>query len=642
MAETINITFPDGKSHEESKGITGFEIAEKISKSLAKEAIAFKVNDEIQDLSRCIETDAQIEIIKKDNDAALEIIRHDCAHIMAEAVQALFPNTQVTIGPAIENGFYYDFAKEDPFTVNDFSKIEKKMLEIINQGKSFTREVWTRDQAINFFSKKGENYKTELINDLNADETITIYKQGEWLDLCKGPHMPSTKYVGKAFKLMKVAGAYWRGDSSNAMLTRIYGTAWRNEKELTEYLNQLEEAEKRDHRKLGKEMDLFHFQEEAPGAVFWHPKGWELFQSLINYMRKCQDQAGYEETNTPDLLDISLWKTSGHWEKFGGNMFTTEAKEGRIFAIKPMNCPGAVEIYKQGLKSYRDLPLRISEFGKVHRYEPSGALFGLMRVRAFTQDDAHIFCTENQITNESKIVCELILSIYKDFGFTDVIIKYSDRPEKRVGEDHVWDKAEKALKEAVKATGLAYTINPGEGAFYGPKLDFILRDAIGRDWQCGTLQVDLNLPNRLGATYIDENGQKKTPVMLHRALFGSLERFTGILIEHYAGNLPFWLSPLQIVVATITSDSDNYADNIFNQLRDKGLRVEKDIRNEKIGYKIREHSIAKIPVIMVIGKKEIENKTVSLRKLGSEKTETFKIDEITKILFKESLSPYNK
>ncbi len=642
MAETINITFPDGKSHEESKGITGFEIAEKISKSLAKEAIAFKVNDEIQDLSRCIETDAQIEIIKKDNDAALEIIRHDCAHIMAEAVQALFPNTQVTIGPAIENGFYYDFAKEEPFTVNDFDKIEKKMLEIIDQGKNFTREVWTRDQAINFFSKRGENYKTELINDLDTDETITIYKQGEWLDLCKGPHMPSTKYIGKAFKLMKVAGAYWRGDSSNAMLTRIYGTAWRNEKELTEYLNQLEEAEKRDHRKLGKEMDLFHFQEEAPGAVFWHPKGWELFQSLINYMRKRQDQAGYVETNTPDLLDISLWETSGHWEKFGGNMFTTEAKEGRIFAIKPMNCPGAVEIYKQGLKSYRDLPLRISEFGKVHRYEPSGALFGLMRVRAFTQDDAHIFCTENQITNESKIVCELILSIYKDFGFTDVIIKYSDRPEKRVGEDHVWDKAEKALKEAVKATGLAYTINPGEGAFYGPKLDFILRDAIGRDWQCGTLQVDLNLPSRLGATYIDENGQKKTPVMLHRALFGSLERFTGILIEHYAGNLPFWLSPLQIVVATITSDSDNYADNIFNQLRDKGLRVKKDIRNEKIGYKIREHSIAKIPVIMVIGKKEAENKTVSLRKLGSKKTETFKIDEITKILFKESLSPYNK
>ena len=423
MAETINITFPDGKSHEERKGITGFEIAEKISKSLAKEAIAFKVNDEIQDLSHCVEKDAQVEIIKKDNDAALGMIRHDCAHVMAEAVQALFPNTQVTIGPAIENGFYYDFAKEEPFTVNDFNKIEKKMLEIITQGKNFTREVWTRDQAINFFSKKGENYKTELINDLDADETITIYKQGEWLDLCKGPHMPSTKYIGKAFKLMKVAGAYWRGDSNNPMLTRIYGTAWRNEKELTEYLHQLEEAEKRDHRKLGKEMDLFHFQEEAPGAVFWHPKGWELFQTLINYMRKRQDQAEYVETNTPDLLDKSLWETSGHWEKFGGNMFTTEAKEERIFAIKPMNCPGAVEIYKQGLKSYRDLPLRMSEFGKVHRYEPSGALLGLMRVRAFTQDDAHIFCTENQITSESKIVCDLILSIYKDFGFTDVIIK---------------------------------------------------------------------------------------------------------------------------------------------------------------------------------------------------------------------------
>ncbi len=543
MAETINITFPDGKSHEERKGITGFEIAEKISKSLAKEAIAFKVNDEIQDLSHCVEKDAQVEIIKKDNDAALGIIRHDCAHVMAEAVQALFPNTQVTIGPAIENGFYYDFAKEEPFTVNDFNKIEKKMLEIITQGKNFTREVWTRDQAINFFSKKGENYKTELINDLDADETITIYKQGEWLDLCKGPHMPSTKYIGKAFKLMKVAGAYWRGDSNNPMLTRIYGTAWRNEKELTEYLHQLEEAEKRDHRKLGKEMDLFHFQEEAPGAVFWHPKGWELFQTLINYMRKRQDQAEYVETNTPDLLDKSLWETSGHWEKFGGNMFTTEAKEERIFAIKPMNCPGAIEIYKQGLKSYRDLPLRMSEFGKVHRYEPSGALLGLMRVRAFTQDDAHIFCTENQITSESKIVCDLILSIYKDFGFTDVIIKYSDRPEKRVGEDHVWDKAEKALREAVEATGLTYTINPGEGAFYGPKLEFILRDAIGRDWQCGTLQVDLNLPGRLGATYIDEDGQKKTPVMLHRALFGSLERFIGILIEHYAGHLPLWLSP---------------------------------------------------------------------------------------------------
>ena len=639
MAETINITFPDGKSHEERKGITGFEIAEKISKSLAKEAIAFKVNDEIQDLSHCVEKDAQVEIIKKDNDAALGIIRHDCAHVMAEAVQALFPNTQVTIGPAIENGFYYDFAKEEPFTVNDFNKIEKKMLEIITQGKNFTREVWTRDQAINFFSKKGENYKTELINDLDADETITIYKQGEWLDLCKGPHMPSTKYIGKAFKLMKVAGAYWRGDSNNPMLTRIYGTAWRNEKELTEYLHQLEEAEKRDHRKLGKEMDLFHFQEEAPGAVFWHPKGWELFQTLINYMRKRQDQAEYVETNTPDLLDKSLWETSGHWEKFGGNMFTTEAKEERIFAIKPMNCPGAVEIYKQGLKSYRDLPLRMSEFGKVHRYEPSGALLGLMRVRAFTQDDAHIFCTENQITSESKIVCDLILSIYKDFGFTDVIIKYSDRPEKRVGEDHVWDKAEKALREAVEATGLAYTINPGEGAFYGPKLEFILRDAIGRDWQCGTLQVDLNLPGRLGATYIDEDGQKKTPVMLHRALFGSLERFIGILIEHYAGHLPLWLSPLQVMVTTITSDSDNYAYQVCDALKSAGIRAKTDVRNEKIGYKIREHSNAKVAIIIVVGKKESEEKTVSVRRLGSQETKVIKLDDIIAALQNESSIP---
>jgi len=639
MAETINITFPDGKSHEERKGINGFEIAEKISKSLAKEAIAFKVNDEIQDLSHCIEKDAQIEIIKKDNDAALGIIRHDCAHVMAEAVQALFPNTQVTIGPAIENGFYYDFAKEEPFTVKDFNKIEKKMLEIIAQGNNFTREVWTRDEAINFFSKKGENYKTELINDLDAEETITIYKQGEWLDLCRGPHMPSTKYIGKAFKLMKVAGAYWRGDSNNPMLTRIYGTAWRNEKELTKYLHQLEEAEKRDHRKLGKEMDLFHFQEEAPGAVFWHPKGWGLFQSLINYMRKRQDKAGYVETNTPDLLDKSLWETSGHWEKFGESMFTTEAKEERIFAIKPMNCPGAVEIYKQGLKSYRDLPLRISEFGKVHRYEPSGALLGLMRVRAFTQDDAHIFCTENQITSESKIVCDLILSIYKDFGFTDVIIKYSDRPEKRVGEDHVWDKAEKALIEAVEATGLIYTINPGEGAFYGPKLEFVLRDAIGRDWQCGTLQVDLNLPSRLGATYIDEDGQKKTPVMLHRALFGSLERFTGILIEHYAGHLPLWLSPLQVIVTTITSDSDNYAYQVCDALKSVGLRAKTDTRNEKIGYKIREHSNTKVPIIIVVGKKEVEEKTVSVRYLGSQETKIMKLDDIAKALQNESSIP---
>ena len=580
--------------------------------------------------------------INRESEEELDIIRHDCAHVLAEAVQSLYPGTQVTIGPTIENGFYYDFFREKPFTSDDLIVIEKKMREIVNKGENFKREVWTQKKAIDYFSKKGETYKVELVNDIPEAEEITIYRQGDWLDLCRGPHGLSTKDIGEGFKLTKVAGAYWRGDSSKTMLTRIYGTAWRNKKELKEYLVRLEEAEKRDHRKLGKEMDLFHLQEEAPGAVFWHPKGWYLFQSLINYMRKRQEDAGYVETNTPDLLDRSLWEKSGHWEKFGENMFTTEAKEERVFAIKPMNCPGAVEIYKQGLKSYRDLPLRMAEFGKVHRYEPSGALHGLMRVRAFTQDDAHIFCTEDQITSESKIVCDLILSIYKDFGFENVRINYSDRPIKRVGSDEIWDKAEKALINAMEATGLEYSLNPGDGAFYGPKLEFVLRDAIGRDWQCGTLQVDLNLPGRLNATYIGEDGQKKTPVMLHRALFGSLERFAGILIEHYAGHLPFWLSPLQIVIATITSDSDNYADNIFQQLRDKGLRVEKDVRNEKIGYKIREHSTAKIPVIMVIGKKEAENKTVSVRRLGSEKTETFKIDEILKVLFRESLPPNSK
>ena len=577
--------------------------------------------------------------INSENQQKLDIIRHDCAHVLAEAVQSLFPNTQVTIGPTIENGFYYDFARDKPFTSDDLVVIEKKMHKIIDKGENFKREVWTQKEAINYFTEKREFYKVELINDIPGTEEITIYRQGDWLDLCKGPHGLSTKDIGEGFKLTKVAGAYWRGDSSKTMLTRIYGTAWRNKKELKEYLIQLEEAEKRDHRKLGKEMNLFHFQEEAPGAVFWHPKGWYLFQSLINYMRKRQEDAGYVETNTPDLLDRSLWETSGHWEKFGESMFTTEAKEERVFAIKPMNCPGAVEVYKQGLKSYRDLPLRMAEFGKVHRYEPSGALHGLLRVRAFTQDDAHIFCTEDQITSESKIVCDLILSIYKDFGFEKVRINYSDRPKIRVGSDETWDKAEKALINAMKATGLKYSLNPGDGAFYGPKLEFILRDAIGRDWQCGTLQVDLNLPGRLGATYIGEDGQKKTPVMLHRALFGSLERFAGILIEHYAGHLPFWLSPLQIVIATITSDSDNYANDIFNLLKDKGLRVEKDIRNEKIGYKIREHSTSKIPAIIIIGKKEVENKTISVRRLGSEKTETFKVDEILKILCKESLAP---
>ena len=639
MSSNITITFPDGKTREVDKGISGLELAEKISKSLAKESIAFKANGEIQDLTRIIDRNITIEILKKDSAEALDIIRHDCAHVMAEAVQELFPGTQVTIGPSIENGFYYDFAKDNPFTTNDLSKIEKKMIEIINRGEKFVREVWSREDALKYFSTRGEVYKAELINDLPESETITIYKQGKWLDLCKGPHMPSTKHVGKAFKLMKVAGAYWRGDSNNIMLTRIYGTAWRNEKELNDYLHQLEEAEKRDHRKLGKEMNLFHFQEEAPGAVFWHPKGWSLFQSLINYMRNRQDKAGYVETNTPDLMDKSLWETSGHWEKFSEMMFRTEAKEEKIFAIKPMNCPGAVEIFKQGLKSYRDLPLRMSEFGKVHRYEPSGALHGLMRVRAFTQDDAHIFCTEDQITSECKIVCDLILSIYKDFGFENVRIKFSDRPEKRVGNDTIWDKSEKALKEAMEITGLKYTLNPGEGAFYGPKLEFVLRDAIGRDWQCGTLQVDLNLPGRLGATFIDEDGQKKTPVMLHRALFGSLERFTGILIEHYSGHLPLWLSPVQVMVATITSDSNNYGNEVVKELKSLGIRTEIDLRNEKIGYKIREHSNSKIPMIIAIGKKEADEKSVSVRRLGSQETKTIKLNEIKNILQQESKIP---
>ena len=639
MSEKITITFPDKNSKEVQKGISGLAIAEQISKSLSKEAIAFSINDEINDLSRKVEKDSRIKILKRNDEEALSIIRHDCAHVMAEAVQNLFPGTQVTIGPAIENGFYYDFARDVPFTTEDLPKIEKKMHEIVNQGEQFIREVWSREETIKYFSEKGEKYKAELISDLPNDEIISIYKQGNWLDLCRGPHMPSTKHVGKAFKLMKVAGAYWRGDSNNTMLTRIYGTAWRNEKELSQYLKQLEEAEKRDHRKLGKEMDLFHFQEEAPGAVFWHAKGWKLFQSLINYMRKRQDQSGYVETNTPDLLDKSLWEASGHWEKFGENMFTTAAKEERIFAIKPMNCPGAVEGYKQGLKSYKDLPLRMAEFGKVHRYEPSGALHGLMRLRAFTQDDAHIFCTEEQITNESKKVCDLILSIYKDFGFTDVRIKYSDRPEKRMGDDKTWDKAEAALKNAMEATKLDYTFNPGEGAFYGPKLEFVLKDAIGRDWQCGTLQVDLNLPGRLGATYVDENGQKKVPVMLHRALFGSLERFAGILIEHYAGHLPFWLSPTQVVIATITSDTDEYAKEVKATLQKLGINSEVDIRNEKIGYKIREHSNSKIPIILAVGKKESQDKTVSVRRLGKTSTEVINLEEIKLILKKESLSP---
>ena len=569
----------------------------------------------------------------------IETLRHDTAHIMAMAVQELFPETQVTIGPVIENGFFYDFARDNPFTDSDLEIIEKKMKEIVKRDVKTSFKVLSREDAIKLFLDKGEKYKVEIIESLPSDEEIKVYFHGDWFDLCRGPHLNSSGEIGTAFKLTKVAGAYWRGDSNNPMLQRIYGTAWETQEELDNYLHMLEEAEKRDHRKLGKELDLFHFQEEAPGSVFWHAKGWTLFQSLINYMRKRQDEAGYSEINTPDIMDKSLWELSGHLEKFGDNMFTTEAREDRVYALKPMNCPGCVQVYKQGLKSYRDLPLRVAEFGKVHRYEPSGALHGLMRVRAFTQDDAHIFCTEDQITDESKIVCDLILSIYKDFGFEDVSIKFSDRPENRVGSDEIWDKSEKALRTAMEATGLDYTVNPGEGAFYGPKLEFVLRDAIGREWQCGTLQVDLNMPERLGGTFIAEDGKKYNPVMLHRALFGSLERFTGILLEHYAGNLPLWLSPVQAVVAPITSEIDSYAVKIRETLKSSGFRVEMDLRNEKISYKIRENSLQKIPFLLIVGKKEMEEKSVTLRTFGSKDQEKIKLDNLTDFFEKKCMMP---
>ena len=571
----------------------------------------------------------------------LELIRHDAAHVMAMSVQELYPETKVTIGPVIENGFFYDFARETPFTEKDLEKIEKKMKEIVNRDVPVTFKIVTREEAIEIFNKIGENYKLEIINSIPENEEIKIYYHGEWFDLCRGPHLNSSGEIGKAFKLTKVAGAYWRGDSNNEMLQRIYGTAWETQEDLDSYLTRLEEAEKRDHRKLGKELDLFHFQEEAPGSVFWHPKGWSLFQNLINYMRKRQDEAGYQEINTPDIMDKSLWELSGHLEKFGDNMYTTEAKEDKVYALKPMNCPGCVQVYKWGMKSYRDLPLRISEFGKVHRYEPSGALHGLMRVRAFTQDDAHIFCTDEQVTEESKIVCDLILSIYKDFGFEEVSIKFSDRPENRVGSDEIWDKSELALKKAVEATGLEYSYNPGEGAFYGPKLEFVLRDAIGRDWQCGTLQVDLNMPERLGGTFIGEDGQKHHPVMLHRALFGSLERFTGILLEHYAGNLPLWLAPVQAVVAPITSEIDSYANEIYNQLKSRDIRVDLDTRNEKINYKIRDNSLQKIPYMLIVGKQEKENKSISIRKFGSKEQEIIKFENLTDFFEKKCMMPVN-
>jgi len=561
-----DIILPNGKKISYSNKINGFEIAEKISKSLAKAACVMSVNGELKDLSFSIDKDVNVKIITEKDKEGLEVIRHDAAHVLAMAVQELFPGTQVTIGPVIEDGFYYDFSRKEPFTNEDLIKIENKMKKIVDRNEITKREIWKRDEAISHFEKMGEHYKAEIIRDISKDEEISIYHHGKWHDLCRGPHLPSTGKIGKAFKLTKVSGAYWRGDSKNEMLQRIYGTCWRNKKELDDYILRLEEAEKRDHRKLGKDMDLFHFREESPGAVFWHHKGWTLFQTLVSYMRLKQKNAGYKEINTPEILDKNLWEQSGHWEKFGENMFTSETPDEKIFAIKPMNCPGGIQVFNQGLKSYRDLPLKLSEFGKVHRYEPSGALHGLLRVRAFTQDDAHIFCTEDQITDECLSVTNLILEIYKDLGFKNVLLQFSDRPAKRVGEDKIWDKAETALLKAIKQSKLKYEINKGEGAFYGPKIDFVLRDTIGRDWQCGTLQVDLNLPSRLGSSYVAKDGSKKVPVMLHRALFGSLERFIGILIEHYAGKLPLWLAPLQVVVLPIASEFDNYAKKYLNNV----------------------------------------------------------------------------
>ena len=632
----------DGKKIPFTKSINGFELAKKVSKSLDKLALIMEVDGKLKDLSYEIKKDSKVRLITSKDKEGLEVIRHDAAHIMAMAVQELYPGTQVTIGPVIENGFYYDFARKEPFTSDDLKKIEKRMSEIIDRDVKTKREVWKREKAIKHFQNIGEKYKAEIIESIPLNEELSIYHHGDtWHDLCRGPHLASSSKIGKAFKLTKVSGAYWRGNSDNEMLQRIYGTCWSSKKELDKYLHRLEEAEKRDHRKLGKEMDLFHFREESPGSVFWHEKGWLLFQRLIEYMRMKQRLAGYKEINTPELLDKTLWEKSGHWEKFGEHMFTSETPDEKTFAVKPMNCPGCVQVFNQGLKSYRDLPLKLSEFGKVHRYEPSGALHGLLRVRAFTQDDAHIFCTEDQITEESLSVTNLILEIYKDLGFKDVILKYSDRPEQRVGDDSVWDKSEAALLTAIKKSKLEYTINKGEGAFYGPKIEFVLRDAIGRDWQCGTLQVDLNLPGRLGATYVAKDGTKKIPVMLHRALFGSLERFIGILIENYAGKLPFWLSPAQAVVCPIAEENNNYVKKLFEDLFKEGIKCEMDLRNEKINYKIREHSLAKIPYIIVCGKKEVTENTVTIRKLGTDKQELMKREDLIKTMLDLNKMPIN-
>ena len=635
----VTITLPDGSTRSYPGPVTGGEIAASIGPGLAKAAVVIRVDGALKDLTAPIERDAKIAIVTRDSAEALELLRHDAAHVLAEAAKELYPDVQVTFGPATETGFYYDFARDAPFTPDDLAKLEARMREIVQRDEKITREVWSRDDAVAFFKSIGEKYKAEWIGEIPADEEICIYKQGNFVDLCVGPHLPSTGKLGQAFKLTKVAGAYWRGDAKNAQLQRVYGTAWANDKDLARHLTMLEEAEKRDHRRLGRELDLFHQQEEAVGSVFWHPKGWTLWRVIENYLRARLEAGGYVEVKTPQLLDRALWEASGHWEKFRENMFIAQSADERVLALKPMNCPGHVQIFRQGLKSYRDLPLRIAEFGSCHRNEPSGALHGVMRVRAFTQDDAHIFCSEDQITTESIKFCDLLRVVYKDFGFDDVSVKFSDRPAVRAGSDAVWDRAEAALKAATEAAGLPYTLNPGEGAFYGPKLEFVLRDAIGRDWQCGTLQVDFVLPERLDASYIGEDGQRHRPVMLHRAIFGSMERFIAILIEQYAGKFPLWLAPVQAVVATITSEADEYAREVGRLCAQAGLRVEVDLANEKINYKVREHSLAKVPIMLVVGKREAEQRNLALRRLGGKEQEILALDDAIARLAAESAAP---
>jgi threonyl-tRNA synthetase len=635
----VAVTLPDGSRREFPGPITGADLAASIGPGLAKAALALTIDGRPRDLATLIDHDAAAAIITRDMEAGLEILRHDAAHIMAEAVKELYPETQVTFGPATETGFYYDFARAEPFTPDDLQRIEERMREIVRRDEKITREVWDRDRAVAFFSGQGERYKAEYIGEIPKGEEISLYRQGNFVDLCLGPHLPSTGHLGQAFKLMNVAGAYWRGDPNNAQLQRVYGTAWPNQKELDQYLFRLEEAERRDHRRLGRELDLFHLQEEAVGSVFWHPKGWKLYRIIEDYMRRRLDAAGYLEVRGPTLLDRSLWEASGHWENFRENMFIAESRDERMLAVKPMNCPGHVLIFRNRLRSYRELPLRLAEFGSCHRNEPSGALHGIMRVRGFTQDDAHIFCTEDQVTAEAISFCELLLSIYRDFGFDDVAIKFADRPANRTGSDAVWDRAEHDLKEAVESAGLSYTVNPGEGAFYGPKLEFVLRDALGRDWQCGTLQLDFNMPDRLGAVYVGEDGARHAPVMLHRAILGSMERFIGILVEHYAGRFPLWLAPVQAVVASITDEAVPYAEEVAGDLRAAGLRVVADSGNEKIGYKVREHSLARIPLMLVVGRREAQERTVSLRRLGSSAQEALALGEAVARLKLEAAPP---